>query len=87
MKKYQFEKYAKQFDDEDMDDQQEDGNESESEQDQQDLNALSPEEYAKLKQKKFGQRAVNDVDAIKSRLYEVKKSFYNRLESVRLIKK
>ena len=37
----------------------------EAEEEVEDLNALSPEEYRKLKAKKFGQRAVNDVDGIK----------------------
>ena len=69
-----------------MGDVEDDENDEEMDDDE-DLNAMSAEEFRKLKQARFGQRAVNEVDAIKQRLYEVKQSFYNRLESVRLIKK
>jgi len=87
MKKSKKKEYVKQ-DVEEMSDEQDEANEEEKgQEEEQDLNALSPEEFMKLRQAKFGQRAVNDADAIKQRLYEVKKSFYNRLESVRLIKK
>lgn len=62
-------------------------NDNESADDLQDLHTLSPEEYDKIKYAKFGQRLVNNTEAIQQRLYEVKQSFYNRLESARLIKK
>ena len=36
---------------------------------------------------KFGQTAVENTEQLEKRLYEIKKSFYNRLESAKLIKK
>lgn len=52
-----------------------------------DLSKLTEKEFADLKYKKFGQRAVNNVEQIKTRLHEVRQNFYNRLESKKLIKK
>lgn len=37
--------------------------------------------------KDFGQKAINEVALINARIEEVQKSFYNRLESAKLIKK
>ena len=36
---------------------------------------------------KFGQKAINNEEALRKRLHEVKMNFYNRLESKKLIKK
>ena len=63
--------------DEDVHSQEEDG----------DIAEMDIEEYNKLKFQKFGQREINNVERIKTRLHEVKTSFYNRLESKKLIKK
>jgi hypothetical protein len=48
---------------------------------------MSPEEFDKAKVKTFGQRGINRIPELKKRLHEVKQSFYNRLESKKLIKK
>ena len=48
---------------------------------------MNEEDFTKLKNKKFGQVAVQNTDELQKRLYEVRKSFYNRLESANLIKK
>jgi len=52
-----------------------------------DLADMPEEEYNNLKFQKFGQREINNVEQIKTRLHEVKQNFYNRLESKKLIKK
>ena len=47
-----------------------------------------PEEQEEMTAvEKFGQKAVMNTEQLEKRLYEVKKSFYNRLESAKLIKK
>lgn len=38
-------------------------------------------------QQKFGLKAINDKEGLLERLKEVKENFYNRLDSVKLIKK
>ena len=48
---------------------------------------MSTEQFEKTKLEKFGQRGINNVEAINKRLHEVKQNFYNRLESKKLIKK
>lgn len=48
---------------------------------------METKDFEKLKFEKFGQRPVVDPKQLKQRLYEVRKSFYNRLESANLIKK
>ena len=48
---------------------------------------LEEEEYERQKIAKFGQKHVRNEEELKKRLYEVQKSFYNRLESANLIKK
>jgi len=52
-----------------------------------DLAEVDEEEYKERRNVKFGQRPVTNEPQTKIRLHEVKTSFYNRLESVRLIKK
>lgn len=52
-----------------------------------DLSKLTDKQFQELKFKKFGQREVNNVEEIKTRLHEVRQNFYNRLESKKLIKK
>jgi len=52
-----------------------------------DLAEVDEEEYKERRNMKFGQRPVTNEPQTKIRLHEVKTSFYNRLESVRLIKK
>jgi hypothetical protein len=48
---------------------------------------LNPEEFEKQKIDKFGQIPIMETEKINNRLNEVKQSFYNRLESAKLIKK
>ena len=48
---------------------------------------LNEEEFKKARLEKFGLKAIYNKPEIQKRLYEVKQSFYNRLESRKLIKK
>lgn len=48
---------------------------------------MTPEEYEKTKLQQFGQRSINNIEQLNTRLHEVKQNFYNRLESKKLIKK
>ena len=61
--------------------------ESVAEEEDEDLQGLSEKEFQALKLSRFGLREINNEPAIKQRLYEVRKNFYNRLESKKLIKK
>ena len=53
----------------------------------QDVQEMEKGDFEALKYEKFGQKKVIDDAQLQQRLYEVKKSFYNRLESANLIKK
>lgn len=48
---------------------------------------MTTEEFEEQKYEKFGQTAINNEESILERLKEVELSFYNRLESKKLIKK
>jgi len=51
------------------------------------VQAMTNEEFEQAKLEKFALKAINNKDAIRVRLHEIKQSFYNRLESKKLIKK
>lgn len=52
-----------------------------------DLRALTNEQYQKVKKDKFALKPIYEKEKIEKRLHEVQQSFYNRLESSKLIKK
>ena len=71
----------------DADADMDEGDESDISETSEQIQAMTEEQFEEARTKKFGQVAVCNKDELKKRLYEVRKSFYNRLESANLIKK